>query len=74
MKIISPFDYMAYTAQQHALNGDPWKMMKFQAKVSEEATKNRTAKAQKGKDLIFALSQQKQFHVYSRAGMPECKK
>lgn len=69
----SPFDFKAYTAHQHALNGDPWKQMKIQAKISEEATRSRTEKAQKGKDLIFALQEQKKFHVYSRAGMPKCK-
>lgn len=73
MTIINPFDFKAYTAQQHAMNGDPWRQMKIQAKISEESTRQRSAKAQKGKDLIFALKEPKNFHVYSRAGMPECK-
>ena len=73
MKCPSPFDYKAYTDYQRAINGDPWKMMKTQAKISEEATRSRTEKAQKGKDLIFAMNQKKEFHVYARAGMPKCK-
>ena len=70
----SPFDYKAYTDYQHAKNGDPWRQMKINAKVSEGATRVRTERLEAtGKDKIFALSQLKEFHVYSRAGMPKCK-
>ena len=69
----SPFDFMAYTAHQHALHGDPWRNMKIAGKISQIVTKTRSEKAQKGKDMIFSLTQNKEFHVYSRAGMPKCK-
>ena len=65
-KCPSPFDYMAYTDWQRFHNGDPWKQMKTNAKLSEISTGVRNANAQKGKDLIFALKP-KEFHVYSKA-------
>lgn len=73
MKTPSPFDFMAYTEHQHGLNGDPWRNMKIQAKISQEATRVRSEKVQKGKDMIFAITKEKEFHVYARAGMPKCK-